>query len=616
MAAEFSNYYHSMDREYFQQGEVPALGISAPPMEDQLSSLKLRIRQGVTNVELGFMGVGKGSMQGKQTTPEMYGREEREAIRELAKINKVSLSTHSTPNVMGFAGLAEGGFSDEQQQHALFEVERAIDFAADTARGGPVVVHIGEWQRPLHSAGGDNKFLAYPKEEQKGQIFLARKDTGQLMAINKEIILSEPEVKEWYPLGEDGKRKPKDYKIDDNGNIIMKQMTFDQMVTEAKFRDPSLENKRDGKVIQDEEIFIRHFFDAQKMQADAESKRWTRQSQDLRNELVKLNKKEEQWKAMYNIVPESERWKVVESMKGEFRRLFQEDIPSNMSPWDVIDTQRKSIQHNIDWEEQAALGYAKQVGEIKNKIDNLRPIEEIGIKRSAEAIARAAMFAYDQEKEKNLEKPLFVAPEAFMPEHWGSHPKEMETLILASREALAHQLAVERGMDSEQAKKVASDHIKATFDVGHAYTWRKFFQPETPGETMEETDKRFNKWLLDNVKRLAEKKIIGHVHLSDNFGYYDEHLTPGMGKAPIKEFLSELKKAGVETTVIVEPAHQDIRALHGAMGNLGSSVYGVGKWADIEQSYFGRMQPPYFTTEAFMPVQREWQISYFGIPFE
>ena len=202
MASDFSNYYHSMDREYFQQGEAPAMGISAPPMEDQLAGLKLRIRQGVTSVELGFTGAGKGSMAGKQTTPEMYGREEREAMRELAKINKVQLSTHATLGVMGLAGLGEGGFNDERRAQTLYEIEKAIDFAADTAGGGAVVVHTGEWIRPLVKA--DQNFAAYPTEKDKGSIFLARKDTGQLFGVNREMMVWEPKVKEWK--WEDGKK--------------------------------------------------------------------------------------------------------------------------------------------------------------------------------------------------------------------------------------------------------------------------------------------------------------------------------------------------------------------------------------------------------------------------
>ena len=106
-----------MDRGYYiplapgelPQGQAPPdapadiglspenIGISAPPFGDQLQGLKAKVFQGASKVELGFMGKGKGSMQGGNTTPEMFGKDERMDMRELAKINKIQLTTHATP---------------------------------------------------------------------------------------------------------------------------------------------------------------------------------------------------------------------------------------------------------------------------------------------------------------------------------------------------------------------------------------------------------------------------------------------------------------------------------------------------------------------------------------
>ena len=84
-----NDYWHSLDRRYIDKLNVNAntIGISTPPMRDQLESLKTRIFQGASQIELGFMGRGKGSMGQGAPTPEMYGNEEREAIRQLARIN-------------------------------------------------------------------------------------------------------------------------------------------------------------------------------------------------------------------------------------------------------------------------------------------------------------------------------------------------------------------------------------------------------------------------------------------------------------------------------------------------------------------------------------------------
>ena len=633
MAADFPNYYHSMDREYFREGELPAMGISTPPMEDQLAALKVRIRQGVTRVELGFTGAGKGSMGGKQTTPEMYGKEEREAMRELAKINKVELSTHATVGVMGLAGLGEGGFSRQQAEQTLHEIERAIDFAADTAQGGAVVVHTGEWIRPVSSAGKGNEFEGYIDEANKATIYLADEKTGKMMAISKDALVWEPVPAEgkWHRDPVTGEKiiEQYEYERDKNGmpiNVKVIPRTFKQIVDEEH-------NQPWAKGKTEEEIFVTYHFRNQVTEAQAQAKRWTVEAEQYSDRLEGIKKQEQKYLA----ISKEERLRRAKAAIDQQRAALAErlgrdisEIPEEAVEDPLIQTQKQKQvdEKQVEWMIDAAKTYAAQAEELKRKTgaglspedfkknpDVMKSIERVGLARSAETLSRAAMFAYQETKDKNLEKPLFVAPEAWQPEHWGSHPEEMKQLIDAGREKMADELVVTRGLSQEEAEKVAKQHIKATFDIGHAYTWRKFFKEEK-GETMEQADKRFNKWLLDNVRDLAKKGIIGHIHLSDNFGYYDEHLTPGMGKAPIKEFMEEMKKAGVEVKAIVEPAHQDIRALHGAMGHLGSPVYGLGKWADIEQSYFGRTQPPYFATEAFMPVQREWQISYFGIPFE
>ena len=147
-----NDYLHAMDRVRSDPNlnlPVDYIGISAPPFENQLTSLRTRIFQGLGHVELGFTGTGKGSMAGRQTTPEMYGSKEREAMRQLAKLNKVSLSTHATVGVGGLAGQTERGFAYEAQEKAVNEIKRSVDFAADTARGGPVVFHAGEFPRPI-----------------------------------------------------------------------------------------------------------------------------------------------------------------------------------------------------------------------------------------------------------------------------------------------------------------------------------------------------------------------------------------------------------------------------------------------------------------------------------
>jgi hypothetical protein len=228
------------------------------------------------------------------------------------------------------------------------------------------------------------------------------------------------------------------------------------------------------------------------------------------------------------------------------------------------------------------------------------------VKKSAETLADAAIYAFQIEKQKKIDKPMFIAPENMMAEWgYGSHPDELKNIVQKSREKMEELLLARHLVkDKEEAKKVAKEHIKATFDIGHANTWAKYFDAENPNLTPEERKKKFDKWLLDKIKELSDAKVLGHIHLSDNFGYYDEHLAPGMGNAPMEKFMEIIKKdPNYEGKVIVEwgsqPVEQRSESMLGAWAKLASSpIYRVEgmatqKWNDIENSgYFGRMSSP------------------------
>ena len=230
----FNNaYYTAMDRGYYMPlqegqglpGESPAeipeigvspkdIGVSAHPAQDQLQQVKARIFQGASRVELGFFGRGKGSFQGGNTTPEMYGKEERIDIRELAKINKVQLTTHATTAAGSLAGMGQQGFDEHVREQALHEIERAVDFAADVTRGGAIVVHANEFPRAILPAWGKEGFSAYPEEEKRAVFHLVDQRSGQMVPVRKNEIFYEPTYLE-YPgdptawLGIRGQKIPK-----------------------------------------------------------------------------------------------------------------------------------------------------------------------------------------------------------------------------------------------------------------------------------------------------------------------------------------------------------------------------------------------------------------------
>jgi hypothetical protein len=225
---------------------------------------------------------------------------------------------------------------------------------------------------------------------------------------------------------------------------------------------------------------------------------------------------------------------------------------------------------------------------------------------------------------------------------YGGHPQELKEIILKAREAMVEKLthpqdyAINLGslgfdnrkeaLSNEEANQYAERHIKATFDIGHANTWRKFFHgvdPKKAGGKNE--DEQFKSWLTDQVEDLLDSKVIGHVHLTDNFGYADDHISLGEGGkargAPIADFTKLLLDAEKKGNIKHEPWVVEYPAmLHTTFHRFGHPIYRSG--TGIPGPSFGFMEQSYLTSSytsrvfneaGLMPGQNR-QSGWSGVP--
>ena len=131
-----TGYFNAMDREYdsgmidmpentpsqktndvgVTAGDIGmSLGLGPVP---NIPAVQGKLRAGSKKVELGFMGQGKGSGQGH--TPGMYGQKQRQALKEMAKANRIDFTTHASVGVWGLAGQdRQGNFSREQKEASV-----------------------------------------------------------------------------------------------------------------------------------------------------------------------------------------------------------------------------------------------------------------------------------------------------------------------------------------------------------------------------------------------------------------------------------------------------------------------------------------------------------------
>jgi len=613
MADFDQGYYHSMDREYRNDALMPIkdIGVSIMATKDALQPLVAKIREGASKVEIGFLGAGKGSIFSGNINPESIDKEQREAIRLLAKVNKVELSTHATVATGGFAGLSNRGFDDGTRIANLNEIKRAIEFAADTAQGGAVTMHAQEFPRPLFNIEGKDsgvKFLAHPSESEDAVLPLVDARTGEIIqSVRKNLKIQMPV----YETDADGKPI-----VNKFGNYVPK-------IEEVKDKDGSVHHlfkteewdwkkieeetaRRNASLAKDKQLKPEQVYHV--LQAEASLKTAKGEEIELMKDYDLMKERRER------VVEALEKWKAVEDAAGSNKERLKDDfrddelprdlvLPKQGLPTERLQRAKEILDRQLASIEQKGIAQRERIRDFEKTMDNIKPLSDFAVEKSTDSIARVGMYAYDVEKQKGLKKDLFVAPEGIFPDRYGSHPQELKNLIIESRRKMAETLQKERGMSESAARDVAERHIKATVDVGHVNVWRKYFQ-QNPGESIDQANKRFNNWLLSEMKDLNKSKIIGHLHISDNFGYEDEHLTPGQGSAPIKEFVKLMKEAGV-TDMVVEPGAQDpakqYEALYGGWKLFGHSIYGVsapGKkslnWGDIQHNYFGQNNPPYF----------------------
>lgn len=602
-----SDYWHALDKETARRLDVSAKDIGmSHGVGDVLEGLQSSIRAGAGAVELGFTGTGKGNLGQGQATPETFGKDKREAMRQLAKVNEVVLSTHASVGISGISGLdsREGAFTPQASESALTEIRKTVDFAADVAGGGPVVVHGSEFPREISEKY--KQFEMYEGEAKKAHIYLVNKKTGKIeQALTKDTELP---VVETHTEGE-----KKGQPIIENGRYKIKMVTLDQFQKERGIKD-----SQEAAV----EFYKQNIVREQLGRVDFEERRWLHDYEQVESKTEYLKKAE---KDIGNLRKRNEPLakfqtiQLVKSLGGAPPEDSEKYIKFLENPYDYLDKAVKSSDYHLKYLEDAAKSYAQQRKHIEEQRDNIQPIEEYGKKASAKNLATAAIYAYDTEKEMKLEKPLFIAPENLFPESgYGGHPQELKEMITDARKAMKDRLVKERWMKEEEAEKIAAEHIKATFDIGHAYTWKKFFKREE-GENREQYEKRFNKWLLNQVEDLSKNKIIGHVHISDNFGYHDEHLTPGTGSVPLKEFIKKLKDAEINQPMIAEPGAQAQDMIYtawtGAIGTLATSpIYRSSKWTDIEDSYFGKPSSPRYMVGKYTPSE-EYRGVEKGAPF-
>ena len=705
MADLMVSYDNAMDPGSYGQGDgengaaepppnvdlgIQDIGMSVPMgiSAQNISGIYAKIRAGAGNIEIGFPGTIRGQRQ--QQTPGMYGKEHRQAIRELGAINEVNFTTHASYGIMGLSGFTGDNpynvwFQKEYKKQAVDEIKRAIEFARDTAGGGSVVVHTGEVERPIADqpwAKEHGKFIfkQYEDEFETSRVRVVDDRTGQVTQVRKNMRVYRPK---WLKADHDYEGvdtkgntisiKKGDYidytdkKIPDedifnpekgrvpmydqnSGRFTDEPYNWERMKQEAKERnewkarqlDKKVEDLTDDERVDVDEIHVRSSMETQ----EGHSRGWSMQYgvdtyRHIEN-IKKLEKALEFYTELDSQIPEKEKWKIQQMVPSSMREYVGGLIPPDAKdPVAVLERALKTEKHNLLFSRQASDSQLLQAEDNAEQQQHMVSAHKYAVKEAVKGYAEAGIHAMDCTIDDK--RPVTITMENIFPERYGGHPQELKELIQKARVEMVKRLTDPeildpsgikegdngqvrtinnpwfRGISKEQAQEEAEEHIKATLDTGHLNVWRKYWQ-EDPKKTKEQNDGDFKKWMLNEVEDLAKNKMIGNVHLTDNFGYQDDHLAPGQGTTPVKEIVRILKKHGYDKAWTVEPgadASTDVSDFHGLMKtwrHFGSPIYGVGMnvqapqtWTDVQYSYFGQNKPPYYIFGQYSP-SNEWTL--------
>lgn len=525
-------------------GHIPINQIGSPTSiqtANQLKEVHDRISEGTVPIELQPLQEGVFDQIPKQHFKE---------INRLAKLTGAKLSLHAP--FIEPSGLTKDGWSETNRELAERQLKDVIDRAAELSDKEPVpmVVHssaIPGSEYSIVEEGGK-------RVKKMDKLIVINQETGKIAPLEEE--------RRYYPHFENldkGKiYSPKkelevlnDSEWDNSvSNVIFYKDNADKILTDREIRlvsnkiVPLIHAKGENLSASDltpteQEVYSRYM---------------TAQEYLKHSEMVA--------NGLFNKAYKYGDDKTKEKLK-EVAEEYQKFVKSE----NVFDVLNKSKAVDI------------LIQGVTDANPNLyKPIEDFALENSSKTFGNVAFDTYKKYHDK--ENIPIINIENLYPGMAFSSSEDMEKLILESRRQFVEK-AKKEGIQEAQAKKAAEKMIGMTLDVGHLNIARK--------KGFEDKD------LMKEVEAIS--KYVKHVHLTDNFGYSDSHLPPGMGNVPTKEILEELKKQGYEGRKIVEAGgfvqHFKQSPFPATIEALGSPIYSMemapywNQKAGLYQDYFG-----------------------------
>jgi len=645
-----------------------ALGTGTNPMIHPLQGVEARLHDGAAKMEITFMGKGKGNSQSfTPESIDKTEREEIRNLMRINNSKLSVHATPNIMGVSGFTREGFDDRSrDESLKEIEKAIEFAAEASTGGAivfHTGEWQRPISE-QSYGESHGGD--FTGFSTQKEKAMIMVADKDTGHVTAIKKDQFVYEPEFldmqkfvkKQGFTQDSSGNYYDKDKKLvykaiskDSQGNIKYRDINngngelygddwvdlngevirFDPnnvdntdrlfqrvpiwddagtnfKVAERSFKyfEKQAEKYKDRyhKEISPEELYFKSQIANKVLESKGGSLYHAKEYKEHEFRRNKIKETLDYWDKIDKNLSDDEKWRLMQD-RGLYD-LQQHGLEINKTKESKIDYLRRSLRREEDqmrYIHQSSASADARAEQAKKEIEKITTVEKYGLSRTAEALAKLGKKVWQKNQNKGYKgmDNLYLAPENFPTEMFGGHPEEMTKIVKASRERFVKDNEVSMG--KENAKKAAEQVIKSTIDIGHLNQWRRHFIRKDD-ESDKSFNKRFDNWALKEVDKMHKANVLGHFHLADNFGYDDEHLTPGQGNAPIKEFVKRLRAKGYDDFIVEAGSFNPTNVLQDTWSYFGSPVsssHPRGNFRDFRQAHVQYMSTPLYIAGAYAP---------------
>ncbi len=540
-----TRYINPFDTRYYPS----EIGTTVNPVQEAAQGVDAQLRTGAKLVEINVGDIGQGWAARSRGAPipvGAYGKEQRQELKELGKVTGTTLTVHAGSSTPIAPETEEGGFDEYTRNRALAELKANVDFAHDIGAEN-VTVHLIGNVRPI--AG---KELGGAIEQEKigtqglTQIKLVDMKTG------KALGAIDPTTDVKLPIIRFDSNKDKwnyEYDPDTGGIKTYGYKTFGEAVNEFSKMSEEKKEELGLKGKSGISIAIAHFLKQGEISERALYDEYSKRAKDTHEQYENIDRLIGFREG--NLTPE-DYLKKLEKDDTNFKRFSRwYNIEGGSKLKTLSKEELEEIKNKYELERN---GYMERAGHHLIQLNQteertkkygdydmrVQPSVKLAEEKNIEGIAELALYSYN--KSLTTGNKIAVMPENIFPQYYGAHPDELKSVIMKAREKLTQKL-IGGGIKKEKAPEIARDYIKATFDTGHAYMWKRYWK---------ESDEKFHKWIADKAEELAKEGIIGKVHINDNFGYEDDSLAPGEGIVRNKEIVDRIRKHTGKIPIISE----------------------------------------------------------------